>query len=214
MRKKRLFKRLSPLIVIFTTLLLICSLAIVTSAEEGIENSDEILNSGDLAIENTENSVDGGESISNIFEKIYVEVENNADKIFSAMAFVATLVVGIFYKSGLLPLLKDALSKLKSTIDNAKEAEEMHSIDTNNKIDAISDTVTQIEEQIKEIELGSRDIEKLCREREAMRTILTSQVDMLYAIFICSSLPEYQKEEIGLKIQQMREELGAYEQAE
>ena len=73
---------------------------------------------------------------------------------------------------------------------------------------------SQMEKQINSIELGSRDIEKLCRERDAMRTILTSQVDMLYAIFICSSLPEYQKEEIGLKIQQMREELLVYEQAE
>lgn len=214
MRKKRLFKRLSPLIIIFTTIFLICSLAIVTSAEEGVESSDAILNGGDLSNENAENSIESGESISNIFEKIYVEVENNADKIFSALAFIATLVVGIFYKSGLLPLLKDALSRLKSTIDNAKEAEEMHSIDTNNKIDAISQTVTKMEEQIRDIEHGSRDIERLCREREAMRTILTSQVDMLYAIFICSSLPEYQKEEIGLKIQQMREELGAYEQTE
>ena len=123
-------------------------------------------------------------------------------------------MVGIFYKSGLLPLLKDALSKLKSAIDKAKEAEETHNKDTNEKIDAITETVSQMEKQIGRIELGSKDIEKLCREREAMRTILTSQVDMLYAIFICSSLPEYQKEEIGLKIQQMREELGSYEQAE
>ena len=110
--------------------------------------------------------------------------------------------------------MKDALSKIKGSIDKAKEAEELHNKDTNDKIDAISETVSQMEKQINKIELGVEDYEKLVKERETMRLILSSQVDMLYAIFISSSLPEYQKEEIGLKIQRMREELIAYAQAE
>ncbi len=214
MRKKNIFNRLSPLFVIFTVVFLIFSLTVVASAEEGVEIAEESVESGDLTNEMPSGETNGGEITPNIFEEIYIQLESNADKIFSALAFIATLIVGIFYKSGLLPLLKDALSRLKSTIDKAKEAEEAHSNQTNSKIDAISETVAQMEKQINSIELGSRDIEKLCRERDAMRTILTSQVDMLYAIFICSSLPEYQKEEIGLKIQQMREELSIYEQAE
>ena len=214
MRKNKFFNKLYPLLIIFTLFALIFSMGIIVSADEGAEIPASAADGGEIPEETVENQGDSGENTSNIFENIYLQVESNADKIFSALAFLATLIVGIFYKSGLLPLLKDALSKLKGAIDKAKEAEELHSKDTNGKIDAITETVNQMEKQIEKIELGSRDIEKLCREREAMRTILTNQVDMLYAIFICSSLPEYQKEEIGLKIQGMREELGAYEQAE
>lgn len=214
MKKEKIFKIISPLIIIILMMSLLFSFNLSVSAEENEVIQEETLESGDFIPDEPEKTDDGGEQIANIFENIYSKVEENADKIFSALAFVATLVVGIFYKSGLLPLLKDALSKIKGSIDKAKEAEELHNKDTNDKIDAISETVSQMEKQINKIELGVEDYEKLVKERETMRLILSSQVDMLYAIFISSSLPEYQKEEIGLKIQRMREELIAYAQAE
>ena len=46
-----------------------------------------------------------------------------------------------------------------------------------------------------------------------MRTILAGQIDMLYSIFMSSGLPQYQKDEIGEKIKEMREELKSYEAA-
>ena len=214
MKKEKIFKIISPLIIIILMMSLLFSFNLSVSAEENEVIQEETMESGDFIPDEPEKTDDGGEQIANIFENIYSKVEENADKIFSALAFVATLVVGIFYKSGLLPLLKDALSKIKGSIDKAKEAEELHNKDTNDKIDAISETVSQMEKQINKIELGVEDYEKLVKERETMRLILSSQVDMLYAIFISSSLPEYQKEEIGLKIQRMREELIAYAQAE
>ena len=57
------------------------------------------------------------------------------------------------------------------------------------------------------------DCDLILAERESMRTILLGQVDMLYAIFMSSALPQYQKDEIGIKIQEMREELASYENA-
>ena len=214
MKKNKFFKIFPPLITIVLMMSLVFSFNLSVCAEENEVIQEEISENGDFTPVDTENSEESGENIANIFENIYSKVEENADKIFSALAFIATIVVGIFYKSGLLPLLKDALSKIKGSIDKAKEAEELHNKDTNDKIDAISETVSQMEKQINKIELGVEDYEKLTKEREAMRLILSSQVDMLYAIFISSSLPEYQKEEIGLKIQKMREELMAYTQAE
>lgn len=214
MKKEKIFKIISPLIIIILMMSLLFSFNLSISAEENEVIQEETLEGGDFTPDESENTEVGGGQIANIFEKIYSNVEENADKIFSALAFIATLVIGIFYKSGLLPLLKDALSKIKGSIDKAKEAEELHNKDTNDKIDAISETVSQMEKQINKIELGVEDYEKLVKERETMRLILSSQVDMLYAIFISSSLPEYQKEEIGLKIQRMREELIAYAQAE
>ena len=43
------------------------------------------------------------------------------------------------------------------------------------------------------------------RERTALREILLTQVDMLYNVFISSSLPQYQKDGVGRAIEKMRD---------
>ncbi len=169
----------------------------------------------DIGGEYTENlpdvSEEGGEFENNIFEEIYSAAEANADKIFSILAFIGTLVVGVGYKSGLLPLLRDALSKLKSAIDGVKADGEMSKAMTESKMSEISSFVKESNEKLKGIEERLCNYEMSMEERESMRLILASQVDMLYAIFMSSALPQYQKDEIGTRIQEMREELASYE---
>ena len=41
-----------------------------------------------------------------------------------------------------------------------------------------------------------------------MRLVIEGQIDMLYAIFMSSALPQYQKDEIGERIKLMREVLN------
>lgn len=153
----------------------------------------------------------------NIFEDIYRLLEQNADKIFSILAFIGTIVVGVGYKSGLLPLLRDAISKLKGSIDKVGEVSNTNNRDTGEKIteigssiEEISQTLAKNAEEIARIEWQFESYEQVCREREAMRVIMQNQIDMLYAIFISSALPQYQKEEIGTKIAEMREVLDSY----
>lgn len=169
----------------------------------------------DVGGEYTENlpdlSEECGETEINIFEEIYSAAEANADKIFSILAFLGTLVVGVGYKSGLLPLLRDALSKLKSAIDGVKADGEMSKAITENKMAEISSFVKESNEKLRGIEERLGNYELSMEERESMRLVLASQVDMLYAIFMSSALPQYQKDEIGIKIQEMREELASYE---
>ena len=61
------------------------------------------------------------------------------------------------------------------------------------------------------MEFHRENYSKLLAERQTIRTVLLGQIDMLYAIFMSSALPQYQKDEIGIKIQEMREELASYE---
>ena len=155
---------------------------------------------------------------ANPFEEIYNLGLENADKIFSVLAFLGTLIVGIGYKSGFLPLLRDALSKLKNAIDTAKEENDRNTVFTAEKMQALTAEVESIgqtlDRQGKEIERIQWQFEgydALIKERQALRLTLEGQMDMLYAIFMQSTLPKYQKDEIGERISKLREELKSYE---
>ena len=213
--------------LVFATLIafsLIVFTCIGVSAEEATALENAVTTGNiDTEISNAE-TVSGGEVVEtetgiseNIFEEIYTVLEVNADKIFSILAFIGTLVVGVGYKSGLLPLLRDALSKLKGAIDNVKEDGERNNQITSDKITEISQAIEDINESLKKnseeltrIEWQFESYEELCRERESMRTLIEGQIDMLYAIFMSSALPQYQKDEVGAKIGEMREELKSY----
>lgn len=196
-----------------TTIFISLSLALVlifagvigVSASEATEMAGEV---GEIATE-TEGT--------NVFAEIYSVAEANADKIFSALAFVGTLIVGAMYKSGLLPLLSDALAKFRGTLDGIKSENERYESVVGAKISDIGTSVKSIEEsigrtncEIARIESSLATYERALAERESMKIILSSQIDMLYSIFMASSLPQFEKEEIGNKISKMREELNSY----
>ena len=206
-----------------------------TAEEENPQPTDEVENNGAVEEKETDNTLAdgtssqsptekplqtpenegvGGEIEKNLFEEIYSLMELNADKIFSILAFIGTLVVGVGYKSGLLPLLRDALSKLKGSIDRVKEEGELSNLETSQRLNQIVDAVEGISGDIEKMRWQYDSYELLCRERESMRLIMEGQIDMLYAIFMTSALPQYQKDEIGERISEMREELKKYEKSE
>ena len=225
---KRKFNNFKGLLV---TALLICMLTVFVtgvSAEEYSDGGETVVDSIEIppttdesVASPTENPQENEDVVVNVFEEIYFAMEANSDKIFSILAFIGTIVVSVGYKSGLLPLLRDALSRLKNSIDGVKAESEISKALTESKMSEISDELSKINDMVEKnagelarIEWQFESYEELCREREAMRTILMGQIDMLYAIFMSSALPQYQKDEIGTKIQQMREELASYENTE
>lgn len=226
--RSRFFATIIAIILIFAT-----GLGVYAEEYEGSDNTstaEESNNPSEIGIkEESEGEVsseasdkettDSGvsENGENIFEDIYSVLELNADKIFSILAFIGTIVVSVGYKSGLLPLLRDALSKLKGSIDLVKEDGERNNQLTSDKINEISQSIDEINESLKKnseelsrIEWQFEGYDDLCRERESMKTLIEGQIDMLYAIFMSSALPQYQKDEIGAKIGEMREELKSY----
>lgn len=188
------------------------------SGEKPTETNSGEAESGENIAENVSPDVEGGKSESNVFEETYNLLRANADKIFSVLAFIGTLIVGIGYKSGLLPLLREALSKLKASLDGVKTESEATKAMTNEKFTQLSSAIDEINEslfknsrELDRIGWQFEDYEQFCKERESMRLILLGQIDMLYAIFMSSALPQYQKDEIGERISLMREELSKYE---
>ena len=207
-------RKITKIIIALTlTATAIFSLNLAASANEAeLTEVEEV-------VEYTES--EAGESVGeagNIFAEMYAVAEENADKIFSALAFIGTLIVGATYKSGLLPLLSDALAKLKGTLDGIKTENEKYEnlsgeriSSINSSIDKIAKTIDGAVEKIRDIDERLSEYELTLGERESMKTILEGQIDMLYSIFMTSALPQFEKEEIGNRIAKMREELNSYE---
>ncbi len=164
----------------------------------------------DKAPEDDANVDESGDINTNLFEEIYSLAELNADKIFSILAFIGTIVVSVGYKSGLLPLLRDALSKLKGAIDGVKADGESNKAMTDQRLTEISSALALMCGDIEHMKGQCNDTEQLIKDRETLRLILQGQIDMLYAIFMSSALPQYQKDEVGERINQMREEVKSY----
>lgn len=186
----------------------VCASAEEVESGETTEDLTESSGLGGEELENTANNdIESGDISQNIFEDIYTMLEANADKIFSVLAFIGTVVVGVAYKSGLLPLLSDAFGKLKGSIDGVKAEGAI----TEERLSSLTEAMNDIAESVADMRWQCESYEELCRERESMRLIIEGQIDMLYAIFMSSALPQYQKDEIGERISEMREELKSYE---
>ena len=75
---------------------------------------------------------------------------------------------------------------------------------------AINDITKKLEMLKKDLSVAiegmkSNGIDK--SERERMRIIMQGQIDMLYDIFMTSALPQYKKDEVGTRINEMKEKL-------
>lgn len=151
---------------------------------------------------------------SNVFDEVYKVILRHSDKILSALAFLASLFLAFAYRSGIIPLVKGglntlgtAVSKLKEETDRASEisaktiSEAKDKLaDTEQTLKALTDKLSLLEEKLG---LAIED-----KERAAdMKIILESQIDMLYEIFMSSSIPLFQKEAVGEKITAMKRRL-------
>ena len=149
-----------------------------------------------------------------IFDEIYGAVMANADKILSAMAFCGTLIVGFAYKRGLLPLLGKAMNAISKSVDGIKEDGIRSAQSTEERLTNIDASIKEIRESSAVTEASISDIEEhisrydeAMAQDSAMKTVMSAQTDMLYAVFMSSALSQYQKEEIGERIAEMRKEL-------
>jgi len=155
----------------------------------------------------------------NIFSNAYNEITAYAGEILCALTFVGSVILAIAYKKGLIPLLKsslvsigNAITKIKeSTSENAKKSSEIEkTIESNlngakNILNSLSDKVEELDVMLKE---KFAYVDEAQQERQELKLILDSQIDMLYDIFMASALPQYQKDAVGEKIAKMKEAIA------
>lgn len=194
-------------------------LSVTAFAEDSAEaNEDFRLGKGDAIIYESETEKKDEVDEASIFDEIYLRLTENADKIFAALAFVGTMIVSFAYKKGLLPLLANALNYLKGSVESIKESGTALAKSTDDRfvslcenMQSVLDESTSMTSSIERINERLDDVDSISKKYDSMQLVITSQVDMLYAIFMSSALPQYQKEEVGNKINRMKEELAKYD---
>ena len=155
----------------------------------------------------------------NVFGKIYTEITEYASEILCAMTFIGSLVLAFAYRKGLLPIVKgslltigNAVGKMKESVsENAQKGEELgKSIE--NGLEAAKSVLDGLVSRIEELDAAlterlAKESEEV-KEKEALRLVLLSQIDMLSDIFMSSSIPQYRKDAVGERIAKMKEALG------
>lgn len=157
----------------------------------------------------------GTDEEKNVFESLYSEISEHSDKIFSALAFVGSLLLIFTYRKGMLPILKGGIASLTSSVSHLKEeakksgelseseiknaAEKLEKAE--NILGALSERLTKLGDELEEAKAEQK-------KNADIKIIIEYQIDMLYEIFMSSSLPLYQKEAVGEKISAMKEKLS------
>ncbi len=151
---------------------------------------------------------------SNVFADVYSLILQHSDKILSALAFCASLFLAFTYRSGIVPLIKGGLNTLGATVtklqeeaDKASEASVKTLTEAKDKLTDTEKCLSSLSEKLDCVEKRLSEAIEDKKSAEDMKIILESQIDMLYDIFMSSSIPLFQKEAVGEKISAMKKRL-------
>jgi hypothetical protein len=192
----------------FYKLLLSFTCAVAVFLMLGFATSAESFREAEqITVEEENLKAEENSSEKNDFSELYTEITDNGDTIFSLCAFIGTLIIAWIYRKGLVPGLKKTVISITEALSSIKENNEQNSekTETNSKLleemnlktALISEEITRLEESVSKRDETS--------ERRILSTLFNEQIDLLYDIFMSSSLPEYKKEEVATRISKMKE---------
>ena len=154
----------------------------------------------------------------NIFTALYVWASDNAGEIFSLLTLVSSALLAFTYKKGLLPKLGGALGKISGAVGNISKSTEAALNSLGESYGSIKDTLSIVSgmceglsDEVSELSARLDESGDSKGELEKMKIILSSQVDMLYEIFISSALPQFAKEAVAERVNVMRRMLTGEE---
>ena len=149
------------------------------------------------------------------FEDAYNQILAHSDKILSALAFLASLFLAFAYRKGILPLIKGGLGALSATVNKLKEETERAGEISEQAIKEAKDKLVLTEEVLAELteklNVLEKELVKATEEQSKandVRLVLQSQTELLYEIFMSSSIPMYLKESVGEKVNAMKKRLA------
>ena len=154
----------------------------------------------------------------NPFALFYAKLAEHSDKILAALAFLGSLILAFSYRKGLLPLMRTGLSALSSAVSGLKEETERLSTASSesavcaiSKLEAAENVISSLNARLGILEDELRQINESQSKNGDLKTIMRFQIDMLYEVFMSSSLPAYQKDAVGEKISDMKRLVSASE---
>ena len=201
-------------------LILIISLSLVLSL---------LLASHAFAEDSTGEVSDGGETVDteadgekenaadeSFFTELFRAIDSNAESIFSALAFIGSLIIAFAYKKGLFPFVERSLGTLSAAVsglrDEVKENEAAKcalSAAIDEKLASCESLISSFKEKLRTLEGQLAEAETERCEREKLKLIMKTEVEMLFEIITASSLPQYQKDRANECFRKMEEKLKA-----
>ena len=149
------------------------------------------------------------------FEELYAAFMEHSEKILGALTLVGSLILAFMYKKGFLPLVKTSLSALIETVGKIKDSTAKNdliykdfAVSLGERLDNTEELLGKLTTHIDTLTDSLGAAETVMLDNERLKIIIKAQVDMLYDVFMCSSLPEFQKEAVSEKIKEMKEALG------
>ncbi len=171
----------------------------------------------EVSIGGAADPIEPKEESKNPFEIFYCAFIDHSTGIFSALSLVVGLIVAFLCKRGLIPGIRKVGAALKSSVDKVAQSNERLERCNEQTRELTESGLTEIDGRIKELgaDLGAireqLDLADPKSERELFRQVLLMEIDLLYTVFISSSLPVYQKEELYNRINVMKKALGENE---
>ena len=153
----------------------------------------------------------------NIFSDLYQSVIGHFDDILSLLTFVLGIIITLLYKKQLIPGISGGARSIKESLEALKEDAEKERDEYGEEIGSLREDISALSRSVAELTDGLMCVkEYVCDEgrideAKKSRSVLLTQIDMLYNIFITSALPEYQKEKIGKQVLEMKKELDENE---
>lgn len=199
------------LITIGLCLSLLIAVAIPAAAEEA---SAEAPLAEEVA--QTESEVE-----KSIFLTVYDEIASHLPELLSALSLLGAGMIAFCYKRGLLPLLKNGIGAIGSAALDCGKKAEAYAEESRNICEKANDSIHLITTYMKRIEenLGALDekISSVCaekKEKKELCELMRGQIDMLLEIFLASSLPQFEKDRVCKKVEEMKRSLKAAESLE
>ncbi len=151
----------------------------------------------------------------NFFTAAYKEISSYASEILCTLTFIGSLVLAIAYKKGLLPLLErslvtigNAVGKIKESAKEGLDKGEALGVSIEKKLglteNMLSDIATRVEIMRHALDESLENKVQADLDKKQMLIVMRAQIDMLYDVFMCSAIPQYQKDAIGEKIAAMK----------
>ena len=151
----------------------------------------------------------------NVFSQIYEYLSHYAGDIFGALSFAVSLILSFLYKRELLPSISKSGERTEREVKKLEELTTRRLEDLAHENGELTKSLLELrrafDERAEEAAeaLGKiKSVDELNAQKETAKLILSSQVELLYDVFMSSSLPQYQKEKIGNEVARMKEKLA------
>lgn len=149
------------------------------------------------------------------FEALYAAVVEHSAEITSAAAALTSIILAFCMKRGLTPMLKEALGGVVGAVGKLRDGvteSEAHAKEIcdalTERLSLAEDTIQKLSEALSAVEASRTGEAEEAMMREDIMTVMSAQVELLYALFMSAALPEYKKDAVGEMVAEMRKHLG------